>query len=182
MAYEPSWKQYEKQIHTAPPQEAEKALDAFLQERDKELKVNPKAREYEKSRRERLAKDKPEWVKSKRKEDSRDLIKEGLERLKDGGEFLGVRPVAGYVLVKPDTPEPVELAGIIIEEEDDRGSNKGEVIEIGGELALEKTIMKPPVGKGDKVMYKWFAGIDVLVKGEPMKLMQFTDLLAVIDD
>ena len=180
--YKPTWQKHEKDMKSLKPKEAEKALNAFIEEREKELQNNPSARQYEKSRRESLAKDKPQWVKEKRAKESEEYNStlNSLKSLKKGGSYqYMIKPSPGYVLVQPDEQEKEKIiSGIIIATDiDEKGNNTGKVISVGGELALAKTVMQPPVQENDLIMYKWFAGMDVNIKGENMKLMQFTDIL-----
>jgi len=61
--FSPSWKKYEKDIWNDSTKRSMKATDSFLGERDYQTKRDPQAARWEASRKERLAKDKPAWVK-----------------------------------------------------------------------------------------------------------------------
>lgn len=181
--YEPTWKQYEAGIREAQsPAEQLKSLEAFEETRTKEMAVSQKARDYEESRRKRVAKDKPQWIKQKRAEETAEL--DGFVKdLKKGGEIdAPITPMPGYILVKPEAVKEQTDSGLFIAMPEAIESNIGIVKACGGALFMEKNILVCPVKVGDRVFTKKFAGMDLLVEGENCKLMQFTDLLARIDD
>lgn len=70
--YTPSWKAYEQNYWTPDPERKpnNKLTDKFLEEREHQIKNDPKARRWEKSRKESWAKDKPQWRKA--------MMKKGL--------------------------------------------------------------------------------------------------------
>jgi len=53
--FNPSWRKYEKSVHLLD------GADKFTKERDHEIKTNPKAARWEKSRRESLQRQKHDW-------------------------------------------------------------------------------------------------------------------------
>jgi hypothetical protein len=61
--FQPSWKQYEGEIWNDSTKRSVAATDKFLGERDYQTQRDPQAARWEASRKERLAKDKPAWVK-----------------------------------------------------------------------------------------------------------------------
>jgi co-chaperonin GroES (HSP10) len=179
--YEPPWKQYEEGIRSGDPKEQLKSLEAFEETREKEMAISKKARDWETSRKEVVAKEKPKWVKEKRKEETAELDS-FTASLKEGGSIeKPVTPMPGYVLVKPDEAPKETASGIYIEQESTE-VNTGRIVEVGTDLIMEKNILPCPVQIGDHIYHKKFAGMSLLVNGESCKLMQFTDLLMKIDD
>ena len=67
--YNPSWRKYEAGQFIGNADEQIEAGDKFLQEREHEMKVDPKARKWEESRKKSLLKDKPAWRKERMKSD-----------------------------------------------------------------------------------------------------------------
>ena len=65
--FAPSWRKYESGMWGEDNKTAQSQADKFLTEREHEIKTDPRAARWEKSRKERWAKDKPAWVKMKQK-------------------------------------------------------------------------------------------------------------------
>lgn len=61
--FNPSWKKYEKDMWNTDYKRSSKATDKFIAEREYEMRTDPKAARWEKSRKEGWAKDKPLWIK-----------------------------------------------------------------------------------------------------------------------
>lgn len=61
--FKPSWGKYERDMWNDDKDKSMKASDRFIDEREHETKTDPKAARWEASRKERWAKDKPEWRK-----------------------------------------------------------------------------------------------------------------------
>jgi hypothetical protein len=61
--YSPPWKQWEAPMLHQDSKNQTSAGDKFHEVREHELRTDPKARKWEESRKERVAKDKPAWVK-----------------------------------------------------------------------------------------------------------------------
>lgn len=61
--YLPPWKKYESGIWNDDAKKSISATDKFIDERDHEIKVDPKAARWEKSRKASWDKDKPAWRK-----------------------------------------------------------------------------------------------------------------------
>lgn len=187
--YTPTWAQYEDQIHNGTPEEQREALDKFTTERDKELKSNPEARQYEKDRRDDLAKRKVEWVKSRedRKYKENEQVNKFMKGLREMGEFeSSLTPAPGYILVQVDkltTEEPEQTdSGIFLPENTaETEPQTGLVIRVGGDVVLERNSLKSPVVAGERVLFKKFAGVNVTLAKTDYKLMLFTDILGVFD-
>ena len=61
--YQPPWAAYEKEVWHEDTKTSIKATDRFDETRAHEVRTDPRAARWEASRKERLAKDKPQWVK-----------------------------------------------------------------------------------------------------------------------
>lgn len=189
----PSWKEFEEKANNASTaKEQLAASDAFEEARAKEMRHSRKARDWENSRKASIAKEKPKWAKQQRKEEAEQVLKE-LSKFKNAGVFeYDVKPMPGYVLVKvevlqqtesglvmPDVEEP--NTGVIVEASDDIVTNIGD----------SQAILKCPVKKGDRVMFKRYAGagvagLEIRSKDQDYRLMRWSydnntnDLLATL--
>jgi len=61
--YSPSWKKHEKNMWHEDTKTSQEATDKFIEEREHEIKTDPKAARWEKSRKATWEKDKPAWRK-----------------------------------------------------------------------------------------------------------------------
>lgn len=70
--FSPSWRKYEGDIHNenASPDAQAEAADKFVAEREHQMKIDPRAASWEKSRKESLAREKPIW--------RREMLKRGI--------------------------------------------------------------------------------------------------------
>lgn len=177
--YDPTWKKYEESLHSSNADEARKATEAFAEEREKELKNSKRARDWENSRKESLAKDKPIWRKNRDKAEMEQRTK-AVRSLKKAGAFeLNIMPSPGFVVVAVEEKEEQTESGIILANQK-VADNTGIVLDIGGDTLLEngKTIASP-CKKGDKILFKYGAGLEVVVKAQKCRFMQFSDVLGV---
>lgn len=183
MTYKPTWAQYEADIHGNDPKKAIEATEAFTQERDRELATSREARDYEKARREEMARNKPLYAKKKREEaEMQDPSKRLLADIRQGGRHkCGLNPSAGYVLVEVEKPSETNLGGLIISE-DAVEPNTAVVLAVGGDQILEKNILPAPVKVGDRILFKKFAGMEIEIKGVKSRVLTFTDVLGVFTD
>lgn len=94
---------------------------------------------------------------------------------------LGLRPLAGYLLVEPSQAETKTASGIVLPETAQEKPAQGTVIAVGGPLYdLGREIM-PPVAIGDKIIYKKWGGDEIKVGGVDYKLVRFDDVMAVLE-
>ena len=63
ISFSPSWKKYEKSIWHEDTKTSQESTDKFIEEREHEIKTDPKAARWEKSRKATWDKDKPAWRK-----------------------------------------------------------------------------------------------------------------------
>jgi co-chaperonin GroES (HSP10) len=182
MAYDPTWKPFAKGMTSDNLETAIKSTDAYEEEKTKELKTSKKARDWEKSKKEFYAKQKPGWVKKKR-EAEQEPLKNMIKELKSGGKFdTGLKPMPGFVLVKPEFKDTTESGiALILDDSVKMNSNTGIVLAVGGRRVDLYEAVDPPVGVGDHIMFKkGLPGLETTVKGEYCLLMQWTDVLATI--
>lgn len=95
---------------------------------------------------------------------------------------LGLKPLAGYVLVAPAESETTTASGILLPESTQEKPTQGQVVAVGPEMMLEggKSVACP-VQIGDVVVYKKWGGDEIKVGGVEYKLVKFEDLMAVME-
>ncbi len=97
-------------------------------------------------------------------------------------EKLNVKPLMGYVLVKPSEAETKTSSGIILPESAQEKPAQGTVVACGDEMVMENgKVIKCPVKVGDKVVYKKWGGDEIKVFGVEYKLVKFDDLMAILE-
>jgi co-chaperonin GroES (HSP10) len=177
--FEPTWKEHERDIQSDDAEISRRATDAFIEARDKEISISKKAADWEKDRKAEFAKNKPEWVKEKRAaERSADPSIKVIEEIKSGGSHnYGLKPSRGYLLIKLDQLKEQTDSGIYLATEEISEPNTATVLEVGNDLILEKHIVPTPVQPGAKVLLKKFAGMEITLKGEKCRIIQFSDVL-----
>lgn len=96
---------------------------------------------------------------------------------------IGLRPLAGYVLVQPASAETRTVSGIVLPDTAQEKPAQGVVLSIGDDLILDSgKVIKAPVKVGDKVVYKKWGGDEIKAGGTDYKLVKFDDLMAVMED
>jgi|GEM_PF-5224949 len=181
--FTPSWKKYEKDLHSEDIETNLKASDAFEAERNHALETDPEARKWEASRRERVAKDKPQWVKERRARDQEPL-KEMIKELRRGGHFTKtLRPKSGFLLVKPtDHQQGVTQSGIYVPSEHTDYPNTAIVVRTSTEKYTEHAATIPaPCKQGEEILFRKGAGLEVSEKGENLLFISFEDVLGVLE-
>lgn len=157
--YQPSWDKHDVRTR--------KGAQAFDEERAREMASNPKAKEWEESRRRILQAQKHDYsVKEKNKEN--EAIANVLKKMKKAGEFNEkLIPETGFILVKVDEFKKQTDTGLKLPDELMPDSNTGVIVE--------------GKGKGSHILYKKGAGLDVVVQGQALLLMRYVDDIQITD-
>lgn len=93
-----------------------------------------------------------------------------------------LKPLMGYVLVKPSDAETKTASGLYLPESVQEKPAQGTVIAIGEDVVLESgRVMSAPVKVGDKVLYKKWGGDEIKLSGVEYKLVKFDDLMAILE-
>ncbi len=93
-----------------------------------------------------------------------------------------LKPLMGYVLVKPSDAETKTASGLYLPESVQEKPAQGTVIAIGEDVVLESgRVMSAPVKVGDKVLYKKWGGDEIKLGGIEYKLVKFDDLMAILE-
>lgn len=190
--YSPTWKPYEKDLNSDDPKKSVQAAEAFDAEREHEMKVSKKAKDWETGRKTDIAKQKPDWKKKMLRKEREDKEKPLRDLLK-GGSFNGLKPSPGHVLIEVDYQEE-KMVGSFAVVTDIAEPNTGTVLAVGDKL-LNKgyfarsrsqkeidIVAECPVTVEDRVLFKKGAGLEVNVSTKRCRLMAFSDLLAQIYD
>ncbi len=94
-----------------------------------------------------------------------------------------IKPMAGYVLIRPVEQEKKTATGIILPDTHDEKSQKGKVIALGKTLLTKNDVkIEPEFKVNDVVIYKKWGGDEVKfgISGEELIFVKFEDILAII--
>lgn len=183
--FKPSWAKHEAAMHGDDAKESIKATNAFVEEREKEMKQSKQARDWEKSRKESFLKDKPAYLKKIQKEEKEnDPVEIFKRQMKSAGVFeWGLTPTEGFVVVEVRQMPNMTKAGIYLPEGSEEGlENTGVVIGYGpGALHYSGQHVECPAEVGDMILFKKGAGLDITLRGKVSRFMRFDDILGVFD-
>lgn len=112
-------------------------------------------------------------------------VKTQLEKspAKDSGQArMTIKPLSGYVLIKPAEAETKTISGIILPDNAQEKPAMGTVISVGADLMMDGgKVLSCPVSIGDKVYFKKWGSDDIKVLGQELKLVKFDDLMAIVE-
>ena len=95
---------------------------------------------------------------------------------------MKLKPLADHVVVRPLEAEDRTPGGIVLPDTAKEKSTKGEVVAVGsGRLLPSGRVVALSVKVGDQVLYSKYAGSEVKVDGKELKIVQESEILAVID-
>lgn len=93
-----------------------------------------------------------------------------------------IKPLAGYVLIKPAEAETTTSSGIILPESAQERPAMGKVLACGDDIVLENgKTLRSSVKPGDRVYYKKWGGDEIKIDGQELKLVKFDDLMAIVE-
>lgn len=173
-----TWKSYEKKMKEGDVETQRKATEAFLEERDKQTKNSRAAREWEADRKKEFASHKPEWHKEKEEKKDAEINKSWNQLLKAGTFNSDLTPAPGYVLLGMEVQESKTDTGIILATQIEE-PNEGVVLEVGAKLIWDRTVTECPCKKGDRILFKRGAGLNLMIKNRNCKLIYFPDILGI---
>ena len=95
---------------------------------------------------------------------------------------MTIRPVGDKIVIKVIEDAEQTSGGIFIPDSAKEKSQKGEVIAVGTGKMTEKGEREPmDVKVGEVVLFAKYAGTDVKVSDETLKIMSVSDVLGVIE-
>ena len=90
---------------------------------------------------------------------------------------MKLKPLADRVLIQPTAAEEVTASGIIIPDSAKEKPLRGTVLATGNGTKDEEMILK----EGNKVLYGKYAGTEIDLDGEKVRIMRQNEVLAVIE-
>ena len=89
---------------------------------------------------------------------------------------LNFTPLADRVLVEPAAAEEKTASGIIIPDTAKEKPQRGEIVAIGTGKKDEPFNVKV----GDNVLYRKFAGQEIIIEGKEFLIMKESDILGIV--
>ncbi len=96
---------------------------------------------------------------------------------------MNVKPLADRVLVKPVEEKEKTKGGIFIPDTAAKEKpQEGKVIAVGeGRTSENGELIKPKVKKGDKILFRKYAGTEIEIEDTKYLIMGESDILAIIE-
>ena len=95
---------------------------------------------------------------------------------------MGLKPLDDRVVVKPVESEEKTAGGIVLPDRAKEKQQRGKVLSVGpGRLLDNGERAAVAVKVGDEVLYGKYAGNDVKVDGDEVKIMRESDILAKVE-
>jgi len=181
MTFTPSWKKHEEKIFKGTPQEQSEATEKFLAERKHAIETDPQAKNWEEGRKKQVAKEKNTFVKEKRASETKEVDKMRKDMRVFGISNNDLLPAPGYLLVSPEVEEIKTASGLYIPTDTNANmTNRGYVVEVGRSgITNDGRVVEKPCEKGDFVLFKKGAGVEIKIKDKDCRFMQFSDILGV---
>lgn len=95
---------------------------------------------------------------------------------------MTIKPLNGYVVIKPLVADEVTASGIYIPQTANKEVPKeGEVVAISStNISSQGTELPVEMKVGDKVLYGQYSGEDVKVEGVEYKIVEMTSVRAIV--
>lgn len=95
---------------------------------------------------------------------------------------MKIKPLNGYVVIKPLAAEEVTKSGIVIPDTANKEKpQEGEVVAVADKNISPNGIELPiEIKVGDKVLYGRYSGEDVKVEGVEYKIVEMTSVRAIV--
>ena len=95
---------------------------------------------------------------------------------------MKIKPLNGYVVIKPLKAEEVTKSGIVIPDTASKEKPKeGEVVAVADKnISSNGTALPIEMKVGDKVLYGQYSGEDVKIDGVEYKICEMTSVRAII--
>jgi chaperonin GroES len=95
---------------------------------------------------------------------------------------MKLKPLGDHVVIKPLEAEDRTPGGIVLPDTAKEKSTKGEVVAVGsGKVLPNGRVVALAVKAGDTVIYSKYAGSEVKVDGKELKIVQESEILAIVD-
>ena len=94
---------------------------------------------------------------------------------------MKLRPLGDNVVIEPLESESKTSGGIVLPDSAKEKSTRGKIVAVGkGKVLNNGKTVALAVKKGDTVIYSKFAGSEVEVGGKELKIVQESEILAVV--
>ena len=95
---------------------------------------------------------------------------------------MNIKPLNGYVVIKPLAAEEVTASGIVIPDTANKEKPKqGEVVAVADKnISSSGTELPIELKVGDKVLYGQYSGEDVKLDGTEYKICEMTSVRAIV--
>ena len=90
---------------------------------------------------------------------------------------MRIKPLDDRILLEPEEAEETTASGIIIPDTAKEKPRIGKVIAVGTDEDLREKVKE-----GNKVLFTKYGGDEVEMNGKEYKLLQRSDILAVVED
>ena len=95
---------------------------------------------------------------------------------------MKLKPLGDHVVIRPLEAEDRTPGGIVLPDTAKEKSTRGEVVAVGsGRVLPNGRTVAPAVKAGDTVIYSKYAGSEVKVDGKELKIVQESEILAILD-
>ncbi len=95
---------------------------------------------------------------------------------------MKLKPLGDHVIVKPSEASDKTAGGILLPDSAKEKATRGQVVAVGpGSVLANGKRVPPAVKAGDTVIYGKYGGSDVKIDGQEMKILQESEILAVVD-
>jgi chaperonin GroES len=97
---------------------------------------------------------------------------------------LNIRPLANRILVEPIEEQQQTVSGLYIPETAKEKPQQGRVLAVGPGAYRDKSLERIPldVQEGDRVLFARYAGSDIQLNNQDLKIMKESDVLAIVED
>ena len=95
---------------------------------------------------------------------------------------MKIKPLNGYVVIKPLEQEEMTKSGIVIPETANKEKpQEGEVVAVSDKnISSSGTELPIEIKVGDKVLYGRYSGEDVKMEGVEYKIVEMTSVRAIV--
>ena len=92
---------------------------------------------------------------------------------------IKLKPLDDYVVVKPLEEEETTEGGIVLPDSAKEKPQRGEILAVGPGRILKNGDRRPlTIKEGDVVLFGKYAGTEVKIEGEEIKIMRESEILA----
>lgn len=95
---------------------------------------------------------------------------------------MNLKPLTDRVVLKQVEAEETTASGIILTGDAKEKPQEAIVLAVGPGGVVDGKEVKMEVKVNDRVIYSKYAGTDVKIKGEELKIVRQSDILAIVED